>query len=330
MELNDDSFNCREWTPVRVARDTDGPLVEWCYMGATRFLEPFFEDTIRKRLRLPFSLLFRRRTGIDVLGEFAESSPGIAPTGFIFHMSRCGSTLVSQMLAASSRNIVISEAPPIDHILRSINDRVVKEADDRRVNWLRWLLSAYGQRRNGTEQYLFIKFDSWSTIELELIERVFPNVPWIFLYRDPLEVLTSQVRQPGMQMIPGNLLTSRAASVPLSYEGSRERYIADVLEIICRSALKFANSKNGAFINYADLPFAFVSILKHFEVTFADHEIDAMNAVTKFNAKTPQMYFEPDSDKKRSEATQQMIEAAERLHPIYAQLESARLRRKAA
>ena len=46
----------------------------------------------------------------DLLDQ-AAAEPGIDPTGFIFHLARCGSTLVSQMLAALPEHIVLSEAP---------------------------------------------------------------------------------------------------------------------------------------------------------------------------------------------------------------------------
>ena len=40
------------------------------------------------------------------------------PSGFIFHMSRCGSTVISQMLAALAEHVVVSEAGPIDALAR--------------------------------------------------------------------------------------------------------------------------------------------------------------------------------------------------------------------
>ena len=61
--------------------------------------EPFFDLTIEDCLQDPYCLLFRRQTPLDVLAHLDNASSGSEPTGFIFHMSRCGSTLVSQLLA---------------------------------------------------------------------------------------------------------------------------------------------------------------------------------------------------------------------------------------
>ena len=56
---------------------------------------------------------------MSALEELNERSAGLAPSLFLFHVSRCGSTLISQMLAALPQNVVISEAGPMDAILRS-------------------------------------------------------------------------------------------------------------------------------------------------------------------------------------------------------------------
>jgi hypothetical protein len=88
------------------------------YLGARRFTDPFFAQTINPCVRHPADA-FRHQTPLENLGEIVASQPGCRPTGFIFHMSRCGSTLLSQMLAAALENIVLSEAGPIDDILRA-------------------------------------------------------------------------------------------------------------------------------------------------------------------------------------------------------------------
>ena len=64
----------------------------------------------------PFNRMFRYRTGLHDLIAQAETADSLKPSGFIFHMSRCGSTLAAQMLAALSDCVVISEAAPIDAV----------------------------------------------------------------------------------------------------------------------------------------------------------------------------------------------------------------------
>ena len=86
----------------------------------------------------------QQRTSIEALSELP---PGVPIAGFIFHMSRCGSTLLSQALAAFESNIVVSEAAPLRSILpaaggRSCSDGVVAPAPEHCLNIERGIILA--------------------------------------------------------------------------------------------------------------------------------------------------------------------------------------------
>ena len=68
-------------------------VVDWFRPGALRPVDPFFQDTLARAFRSPFNLALRRRTPIEALPR------GLGPSGFIFHLSRRGSTLCAQALA---------------------------------------------------------------------------------------------------------------------------------------------------------------------------------------------------------------------------------------
>src|SRR5579885_3088625 len=89
------------WTPIHITCRLEGAQVDWCHLGDVRFTEPFFEQTIAAALRHPARMLFRRQTPVAALEAFADEPAALPPRGFIFHLSRCGSTLAAQMLAAS-------------------------------------------------------------------------------------------------------------------------------------------------------------------------------------------------------------------------------------
>lgn len=312
--------------PVRFYWQESRAFVDWCYLGKKRFTEPFFYITIERRFRKPFNLLFRHQTPIEVLGELNEYSRGFAPSGFIFHMSRCGSTLVSQMLAALSQNIVISEPLPINSILRA-NLKNPEISDERRIEWLQWIINAFGQKRNAEEKYFFIKFDSWNTLDLALIERAFPGVPWIFLYRNPVEVIASHMNLRGAQMIPGVVeeMLSGLDSSEVS-QMRAEEYCARVLARICETALKCLPNRNALLVNYTQLPEAVTStVLKHFRAAYLPEDIEQMKNAARFNAKTPQMNFVPDSETKKKQASGAAYAAAEKwVNPLYEKLENIR------
>ena len=101
MDLAIDPAKLDGWVPFRLDWKNPEPTVEWFYLGDQRFTDPFFTETMDRNLRRPFNLLFRQRTPISELKNFRNTRPGLTPSGFIFHLSRSGSTLVSQMLAAA-------------------------------------------------------------------------------------------------------------------------------------------------------------------------------------------------------------------------------------
>jgi hypothetical protein len=252
---------------------------------------------------------------------------GLAPTGLIFHMSRCGSTLVSQMLAALPQNVVLAEAGPLDGVLRA-QLWAPDVTDGQRVAWLRGLVSALGQARNPEEMHLFIKLDSWHTLELPLIRRVFPGVPWVFLYRNPVEVVVSHVRQRGAQMVPG-VLDPASIGLDLAAAGQMgaEEYIARVLARICERALD-AHLKTGGrmLVNYEQLPAAITSeVANFFGMDWSAEEKEHMTAAARFNAKNPCLFFAPDSAEKQQQGTDRIRQVADAwVRPVYERLEALR------
>lgn len=315
------------WIPIRIYWKERRPLVDWCWVGTRRFTEPFFDHTIEVCLQLPFANLCRPQTPIDMLRERHAIEPGLQPRGFIFHMSRCGSTLVSQMLAALPKNVVISEAGSIDSVLRA-KFREPSLTDQERADWLRWMVSALAQRRSGDEERLFIKFDSWSVLDVPLISRAFPGVPWIFLYRNPVEVLVSQLAHRGAHMVPGGiepeLFGMRLDEV---FKMQPEEYCAKVLARLCEAALQHHQSCAGIMVNYEQLPDAvWTGVADFFGAEVSDADMQAFRRVATLDAKNPALGFESDSQAKQKKASEAVRVASARwLAPLYEQLEAARL-----
>ena len=163
-------------------------------------------------------------------------------------------------------------------------------------------------------------------MDLGLIRRAYPDVPWIFLYREPTEVLVSHRRQPGAQMVPGMvgpgwMGLDMAAVAALSLD----EYAVRVLATICRAALEHRDD-GGLFVNYRELPEAvFAEIAGHFGVTFDAAELDRMRQVAGFDAKSPTVSFTADSGAKQAAASPEMRRLAEEwLVPAYDALEALR------
>jgi hypothetical protein len=248
----------------------------------------------------------------------------LAPTGFIFHMSRCGSTLISQMLAASSRHIVISEAEPIDTVVQARRARP-DLSEEEHIAMLRSVVGAFGQMRSGEEQHFFVKLDSWHAMALPLFRRAFPSTPWIFLYREPVEILVSQSRKRGMHMVPG-LLGDVFDPKPSEVMTAPEAYGGHVLARVGESVLRDYVPGSSLLVNYTGLPEAvWTDVLPHFGVHCSAIDRAAMAEVCQYDAKNPELPFANDSVAKRDAATPAVLDAADKLSPLHARLEALRL-----
>lgn len=313
------------WTPIWVGAQAAGPYVDWCHLGGLRFTDSFFHDTIERVMPQPFNLLFRQRTTIEALGELHAAQPGLRPKGFIFHMSRCGSTLISQMLSALPQNLVISEAGPIDALLRAKNWNQ-NLTEDQHIAWFRWLVSALGQPRQAGEENYFIKFDSWNILDLPLIHRAFPEVPWIFAYREPVEVIVSNLNQLAGKMMPGVVNPALiGCDLVAAVQMPREEYFARILAKFCQSALEQHMAHPALLLNYTQLPEAVFSAVKHhFQLTFSAEDMELMRQKARYNVKQPTELFASDTQAKVSAATPFIHALADQwVRPFYQQLEAA-------
>ncbi|HZS47993.1 MAG TPA: sulfotransferase [Blastocatellia bacterium] len=301
-------------------------MIDWCYAYDRRFTLPFFKDTVESLLQRPFNVLFRHQTSIEQLTEFCETYPGLRPTGFIFHMSRCGSTLISQMLATSSQNVVISEPEIVDAVFSS-NASSRKFSNEQRVELLRCLIGALGQKRFSEEHRYFVKFDNWAVLDLPLIKQAFPDVPRIFLYRDPVPVMVSNLNE-----IAGKFLPSAVdpAILGLDYQSvfqmRFEEYLAICLNRFCQAGLDHLDDKT-VLVNYRQLPdFVLTDLPAVFRSEFSAEEIEAMKKVSTLHAKRPSAPYTDDTKAKQSQASEFVRQMTEKwVMPVYQQLEAKRL-----
>ena len=172
------------------------------------------------------------------------AEPGLAPSGFVFHMSRCGSTLVSQMLAraagddralrAAAARRAAAAAPPHGGCERRAPGRPAARHAERA-----------GPARSG-ERRLFVKFHAWHVLELPFIARTFPGVPWAFVFREPRAVLRSQIRSTGAELVAGNLDPAYfGLDAATAHALPPDEYGARVLAAFCTAALDSTRARAG-------------------------------------------------------------------------------------
>jgi hypothetical protein len=308
------------WTPYRAAWAGENMIVDWCHHGPRRFVEPFYYETVALAFTRPFNQLFQRRTLIEAA---ASLPPGLRPSGFIFHMSRCGSTLLSQALAADPAHIVVSEASPIRNVLHA---PLYGPAGAEQVEtWLRYMANAFGQRRLAGEARFFIKFCAADVFHLPLIQRVFPDVPWVFLYRNPLEVFASQQAQIGADVIQGAIPPELSGIAPEeSYDMSRETYLCRMLAAFGQAALAAHRPGRSLMLDYKDLiPAMRDRLPRHFGYAPSAKALVAMDEVLGRHSKQPSAAFADDGAIKRASAAPfaELVDLV--VGPTYAALQAA-------
>ncbi|NCP11648.1 MAG: aspartyl beta-hydroxylase [Sphingomonadales bacterium] len=308
----------RQWLPVQVFSDGRQLLVEWLHFGFAALAEPFYEQSVARARALPINRLLRLATPFEAVRAIAGESQ---PDGLLFHMSRCGSTLVARILAADAGHVVVSEPPPLDIAFRLHFDGAI-DAD-----LVRGMAAALTRDRNGHARRRFIKLDSWHALALPRIAALLGDCRWAFLYREPVEVLVSHARRAGMQTIPG--------AVPLASFGlagadrvAPEDFARWVIDAIVRSALAAAQAGHGLLIDYRQLPGAVgETILPYFGTSAGPAAMAAMTRAARHDSKNPDRTFIADGAGKQAEASALIREQAAAIGVSYRRLEAIRARR---
>ena len=105
--------------------------------------------------------------------------------GFIYHMWRCGSTLVARLLNEVNNSVALSEP----FIFQQLLDTQQGTANQR-IIWLRKLMALHCIAFKHKAK-LSIKWSGLMALYAHEIHQAFPSIPALFLHRDPIEVLVS-------------------------------------------------------------------------------------------------------------------------------------------
>jgi hypothetical protein len=300
----------RGWMPVDAVVMDGRPGLSWMNMAGVDLAEPFFQQTV-DRLRSEKPAGEELFTEFDTLVQLEKTFDSIPPTGFIFHSSRCGSTLMANACRAINGAIVLSEPPPVDKLIA----RFITDVDEHGTKellysiFLRALVAALGQRRTGQERYLFIKFACCSVSQIERIRRIWPNVPWVFLYRDPVETIVSNIQnRPAWlhdedhRVLASIVGTSSTAISEITVEELCARSVASFFT----TAHRVANDRT-LLLNYNQLSLAEISnVLKFFGVTPAAAEMETIAHQSRMYSKAASATrtFVADAEAKQLLATE--------------------------
>lgn len=314
----------RNWVPYKLTNEAGEDSCRWLYVGDQPFTAPFFDETISACRSLPEnSAWVKAVSSLSILPEWGAGVEAVAPTAFIFHVSRCGSTLVSQLLCKQLANIVLSEVAFLDVLLRQGK---VQNDMERYLPLLQAAIRLYGAKRQPDNRHLFIKTDSWHIMFYKELRQLYPNTPFVFLYRQPDEVLYSQQKKKGMHALPGILEPAiLGLEMDVTTHADLDVYMAQVLKVYFeRFDEILASDNNTLAVNYNEGIMTIVNKIAAFTgITINDAERQVMEQRAGFHAKFPEQVFaEPAVEKAPPDFLQEAMQ-------WYDKVEQQRLKRTA-
>jgi hypothetical protein len=181
-----------------------------------------------------------------------------------------GSTLVANTLASDPFSMVFSESAPAANALLHC-DSCTRE---RNVQLFRDVVTLMG--RSPIHKRLFFKFQSITSTKMEIALEAFPNTPFVFVYRQPVQTMMSHLDPlkgssgapclRSMRSPPAEVRETIAFAVSAGQSPPREAWCAAHLNMLCNSALHAYEkygvrtdsagtvTQRGLLVNYEALP----------------------------------------------------------------------------
>lgn len=309
-------------------------------VGIFRFLQQQSPDCKKTQL-------YDLKTVVEKARAFDERIKGVSAVPKVldlvavaFHESRCGSTLFANMAVAADpeRHRVYSEAHgPIAALQHVCGDAYQVCSVDAAASLLTDVVYIMSRSDDEREEKIFFKIQSIGSINIPVFTKAFPKVPWMYIYREPVQVMMSHLEH-GDQF--ANCVRSRRKPLRsiLDLVRSRGRQLEKLSNVEYCAAHLGALTETAA-ANVANSPLAYPTNYKEFPSAFYDwflpsigFPVDAqarkrMEDVSKIYSKGmkgSKEEFTGDTERKERQATPEIREAAKVfLQPSYDNLEAA-------
>lgn len=280
------------WLPYRYHAKTHS--MQWC-LPLGHASEPFHDQYIERcRQQRVINQLINPKTSVRALLSAPIDRPRV-PTGFIFHLSRCGSTLVSGCIAELNNTSVLSESSLLTEVLLDFSLTPVEKQQ-----LLPQLIHLQGNLSSGRDK-IIVKWNAWDLLNWSIIDAAFAQVPVLLLVRNPIEVLASHQRMSGRHMAGD---PSLAELSPVFTACTSTETLLDVRIRVLRSLLsqmlKIQPQLNAKLVDYLDLTNEKIhELAKHFSLFMDKSDLSRAGRRMKFHSKVPDSLFYSDAAQKR-------------------------------
>lgn len=314
----------------------EGVLAQFCFLDFTEYRKdpssyPMFRDLVYKQCKTHNSFTYDLHTIVKLATAYDTTAiRALEPSAFIFHESRCGSTLIANALTAMSPSdhIVYSESQPALAALKVCGIGGKQCPPYRAVELFQDVVYLMGRTADPTgEKKLFFKIQSMATKYISVAVEAFPDTPWVFVYRDPVQVMMSQFQRGVRSAICVRQLVDvpKEAIEVLKGMGKKIRDLnpfekcAFHLSTLCEAALNSLSQSNGQGIavNYEGITNKLIDTVfpDHFQLEMTEEKRQRIIEVSGHYSKSrgPQKgkEWKEDSEEKEDMATPKIKEACE-------------------
>jgi hypothetical protein len=271
----------RDFLPIVVA-DEIPQAVEWLDFSGVSITDPFFFQTV-DRIRRTWPDRQIARENVEHMIDLGEALGWIQPAGFIFHISRCGSTLIANSLRCAEATRVLSEPQPFGSMCNRLASETERSGASASASAIKALSAVYSLHAATKPQRLLVKFPASNILAMGSTVELFPQVPRLIVVRSPIEVAVSNLNEPSgwMRKIDRDLAHGIQESDSLGRVDSCARTIGEFI----RSAI--AGVAGTMVVDYSELTLAkLLSIFSHFQLE-EPPDPDRLRRVFRTSAKDP-------------------------------------------
>jgi len=295
------------WLPYRYQPKSQ--LINWL-IPFGHPTEPFQDEYISRCRQHLLNQIIQPST-IEFALQQSENLTDEQPAGFIFHLSRCGSTLISGCLSELESTCVFSESPLLTEVLLDNNLTPSQQKNSLRAV-INLQAAAFPNRPN-----MIIKWNAWDIFRWDIIRALYPQVPVIFLVREPVEILASHQRSAGRHMA-GDISLANLHPVfsRVSSEQTLLAWQSGVLAAVLSEMSRVKNNNSILCLDYKSIDRAGINeVCHHFGL---QPHLERFTQRLQFHSKTPQIIFSNDNQIKQaifSDADKAFIQEA--ILPLY-------------
>lgn len=312
--------------------------LEWHLHKKNPSTYPMFRDLVGASESCEDKVWYNFQDIVNAAKQYDAANQGnvLELGGVVFHESRCGSTLTANLLATwhPDQHRVYSEStPPIQALTQVCGNNYEYCSMETAASVLKDVVYLMSRSDDTMEERVFFKIQSAGTRNVAVFQHAFPEVPYLFVYRDPVQVMMSHLAHgvKNANCLRNQHRPLQAIKAIFQKYGPKETpedfcaaHLASITETIASSLTEYAIP-----INYRDMPdILFDSVFPQLlDEEISEEDLSRMRETagvySKGRGNKQGVEFAGDSQQKEESANERVRAAAERyLIPSYKQLEA--------